>query len=83
MAWYKSPFVIGRKYCILKDYSELGHIFCVGDIMEATDDTYDPKLGVIRFWFRNISTGEINAFHVWEETKDLELLAYEYFKECT
>lgn len=81
MTWYKSPFIKGSKYYVLKKYSELGHNFGVGDIVESTDDSYDAKLGLIRFWFRDVSTGEIKVFHVWEDSNDLELQANQYFSK--
>ncbi|HZQ47028.1 MAG TPA: hypothetical protein VFC07_08455 [Verrucomicrobiae bacterium] len=66
MAWYQSPFENGRIYRARKDIAELGHTFDSGECVEFVEDSYDPKLGVIRFWFKNVTTKDLKAWHVWE-----------------
>ncbi len=79
MSWYGSPFTAGSKYRVLKDYSELGHELRVGEVVVLSADAYDPKLGVIRFWFTHIGTGKSNVFHVWDDTADLNSVFREHF----
>jgi hypothetical protein len=67
MSWYPLPFEKGATYRIKKDISELGHTFVIGEEVEFIEDSYDPKLGVIRFWFKNTVTGDSKAWHAWED----------------
>jgi hypothetical protein len=67
MSWYPSPFEKGRVYRVKKDISELGHTFASGENVEFVEDSCDPKQGVIRFWFKNSTTEDLKAWHVWED----------------
>jgi hypothetical protein len=58
-------FCKGGKYRVVGDYSELGHCFTRGQVVEFIEDAYDPRLGVHRYWFRN-EQDEIIAWHLWD-----------------
>jgi len=67
MSWYPTPFEKGRVYRAKKDIAEFGHTFATGEDVEFVEDSYDPKQGVIRFWFKNTTTADLKAWHVWED----------------
>ncbi len=72
MSWYLCPFEKGHNYRVKRNVAELGHNFIEGEIVRFQDHSYDPKQGVIRFWFQTPSSNETKAWHVWEaETESL------------
>jgi hypothetical protein len=70
MAWYSCPFEKDHAYRVKLDITELGHSFATGEIVLFSDHSYDPKLGVIRFWFREATSNELKSWHVWEREMD-------------
>lgn len=69
-----NPFEVGRKYRVLKTYTELNHTLREGEIVVFVTDGYDPHSGVTRFWFRKDGSDEQNVWHVWDnDTERLEL----------
>jgi hypothetical protein len=61
------PFKIGKKYLIKKNYSELGHSFEQGQSVIFVKCTYDPRLGVSRYWFSLSQENNLVAWHVWDD----------------
>jgi hypothetical protein len=66
MPWYSCPFENNRNYRVKYSVAELGHTFKKGEIVRFQGDSYDPKQGVIRFWFQAQDSNEMQAWHVWE-----------------
>ena len=79
MSWYTVPFSVGSRYSVKKATAFLGHDFNVGDIVEFTTHSYDAKQGLIRFWFKDTTSGRDIAWHVWDNGPPADSSWSEYF----
>jgi hypothetical protein len=69
-------FKKNTKYRVIRDYKELNHDFKKGEVVVFSEDAYDPRLGVHRYWFID-SNGESQVWHVWDSVGQSFLSIFE------
>ena len=76
------PFTVGQCYRAKERLAYLNHIIPAGNRVVFVNRAYDQKLGVARFNFKNVETGEINAWHVWDDNHSDMANWLMYFERC-
>jgi len=77
-----NPFREGYGYKVRRDYLFLNHKFTTGDRVTFSGFAYAPKEGVTRFWFKNLESGETNAWHVFDGEESAKSWA-DFFEEIS
>lgn len=62
-----STFQEGQRCRVSRDYAYLNHAFRAGDEVIFTTCAYSAKEGLTRYWFRNVVSEEINAYHAFDD----------------
>jgi len=67
MNFKNCPFQVGHRYKAKQNMTFLNHILRSGEVLVFVGHAYDPHGGVTRFTFKNPETGEMNAWHVFDD----------------
>jgi hypothetical protein len=76
------PFSIGKRYQVLADIEEMGHVLKAGVIVVFINSAYDPHNGVTRYWFKNQDSEVMNVWHVWDNDQSATEQWKKFFQEC-
>ena len=56
----------GERYRVKRDYVHLNHAFRSGEEVVFNTSAYSAKEGVTRFWFRSLTSNDINVWHAFD-----------------
>jgi hypothetical protein len=74
------PFAPEKRYEVLKNIEELGHVFTSGEIVIFKTSAYDAHNGVTRFWFTKEGDVQMNVWHVWDTDSPASEQWTKYFR---